>query len=316
MSEILIIKTSSLGDVVHQMPAVTELRQHHRNARVAWVVEEAFAPLVRLHPAVDEVLPVASRRWRHTMLTPGTWGEIGRFATILRARRYDRIVDTQGLVRSALIARMAHGERHGFDAKSVRERGATCCYDVRHAVARDLHAVARNRLLTGLALGYAPQGQPEYGLMRDRLRDRVAGGYGLLLHGTARPEKEWSEASWVALGRALAPRGLPLVLLWGSESERARGARIAEVLPNASLIGRQTLDAVARLVAGATFVIGVDTGLLHLAAALAVPLVAIFVASEPSLTGPIGSGRIAVVGGKGTPPSVEAVVGALDRQLR
>ena len=143
MSDILFIKTSSLGDVVHHMPAVTEARRHRPDAHLAWVVEEAFAPVVRLHPAVDEVIPVASRRWRGTLLRPRTFDEIGRFLGAIRKSRYDHIIDSQGLVRSAMIARLARGRRHGYDTSSIREKLASSLYDVRHAVDRDLHAIER-----------------------------------------------------------------------------------------------------------------------------------------------------------------------------
>jgi lipopolysaccharide heptosyltransferase I len=313
MSDILFIKTSSLGDVIHQMPALTEAQRHRPDARFAWVVEEAFAPLVRLHPAVSEVIPVATRRWRTKVLASSTWREVASFRRALREHSYEDVIDTQGLVRSALIARIARGRRHGYDASSIREPAAAWLYDVQHAVPRDLHAIARNRRLTGLALGYAPAGPLDFGLSREGLAPGSGGPYGLLFHATARAEKEWPEASWVALGRTLAARGVPLVLPWGTPQELARSGRIAAALPNARVPERQPLDRVARLVAGASFVIGADTGLLHLAAAVGVPLVAIFVGSEPSLTGPMGQGPIAVVGGKRELPLVADVTTALER---
>src|SRR5262245_6092332 len=313
MPDILFIKTSSLGDVIHHMPALTEARRRWPDARFDWVVEEAYAPFVRLHPAVSDVIPVASRRWRSRALTPATWREIARFQHALRARRYDAVIDTQGLVRSALIARLARGRRHGYDAASIRERAAAWFYDVRHGVARDFHAIARNRILTGRALGYAPDGGLDFGLARAGLAT-VGNPYGILFHATARAEKEWPEASWIALGRALAARGSALVLPWGTQAERARSSRIAAAVGNAARVpDRQPLDRMARLVAGASFVVGVDTGLLHLAAALGVPLVGIFVGSEPGLTGPMGQGPTAVVVGRHAPPSVADVMAALER---
>jgi heptosyltransferase I len=312
MSDILFIKTSSLGDVIHQMPALTEARQRLRQARFSWVVEEAFAPLVRLHPAVSEVIPVATRRWRQALFSPANWRDMARFTSALRASRYDEVIDTQGLFRSALLARVARGRRHGYDSGSVRERAAVALYDVRHRIPRDLHAIERNRRLTGFALGYQPEGGADFGLDRSRLAP-VSDGYGILLHATARAEKEWPEEHWISLGKALGSRTGSLVLPWGSEIERTRSVRIAAALGNARVPERQSLDRVAALIAGTSFVIGVDTGLLHLAAALGVPLVAIFVGSEPGLTGPIGAGPMTVVGGKGLLPSVEEVIDALTR---
>jgi heptosyltransferase I len=313
MSDILFIKTSSLGDVIHHMPALTEARRHRPQARFSWVVEEAFAPLVGIHPAVSAVIPIASRRWRRTLAAPTTWRDIAGFTRAVRARSYDEVIDTQGLLRSAVVARLAHGRRHGYDASSIREPAAAWFYDVKHRVARDLHAITRNRTLAGLALGYMPDGSTDFGLSRNAIRQTSAAPYGILFHATARAEKEWPEAAWIALGRVLAARGGSLLLPWGTEAEHARSKRIAAQLANARVPERQPLDRMAALVAGASFVIGVDTGLIHLAAALGVPLVAIFTASEPGLTGPMGSGPIAVVGGQHKQPSVADVVGAFEQ---
>jgi heptosyltransferase-1 len=268
--------------------------------------------LVRLHPAVNEVIPVAWRRWRRSLYAPATLGEIASSLGAIRSRRFDDIVDSQGLIRSAAIARLARGRRHGYDAISIREPLAARLYDVRYRVSRSLHAVARNRTLSGLSLGYTPQGAPDYGL--DRARFAATGErYAVLLHATARASKQWAEDHWIALGKALAPRGLNLVLPWGSETEHARSQTLAARIPGARVPERAPLDQVARLIAGAQFVVGVDTGLMHLAAAFGVPLVAIFAGSRPGLTGPTGSGQMAVLGAEGAPPNVDEVVTAVER---
>ena len=306
MADILFIKTSSLGDVIHHMPALTEARAQCPDARFAWLVEEAFAPLVRLHPAVDTVVPVAWRRWRKSLWSPATLTEIASSLRGIRAEHYDEIIDTQGLVRSAGMARLAQGRRHGYDRASIREPLASAFYDVRHSVSRDLHAVERNRILTGRVLGYEPHGAPDFGLDRARLR-RDGLRYAVLLHATARPEKEWPEPNWIALGTSLAAQGYDLVLPWGSNAECVRAERMAAVLPRAQVPERQALDSVAKLMASAELVVGVDTGLMHLAAALGVPLVAIFTGSKPHLTGPVGSGPMAVLGEHGSPPTLDEV---------
>jgi heptosyltransferase-1 len=315
MADILFIKTSSLGDVIHHMPALTEARKRRPDARFAWLVEEAFAPLVALHPAVSEVIPVAWRRWRRSLYAPATLAEVVGSLRTIRARRYDEIVDSQGLLRSGMIARIAHGRRHGYDRSSIREPLASAFYDMRHGVSRALHAVERNRILTGLALGYEPEGAPDFGLDRARLAS-PGHRYAVLLHATARPDKEWPVANWIALGKAFARDEIEFVLPWGTPPERAHSESIAAALPHARVPERAPLDAVARLIAGAQFVVGVDTGLLHLAAALGVPLVAIFAGSKPSLTGPVGSGPLAVLGAAGKPPSVDEVTAAIARIAR
>ncbi len=313
MTGLLFIKTSSLGDVVHQMPAVTDAARNVPGLRMAWVVEEAFAPLARLHPAIAEVIPVATRRWRKQVFQRATWHEVAGFAARLRESDFDKVIDTQGLIRSALMAKLASGERHGYDAQSIREPLAARFYDVTHTVSRALHAVKRNRLLTGLALDYQPQGAVDYGLPRPQRA--AAAPYAVLLHGTSRPAKEWPEADWIALGLALQRRGLDLVLPWGSEAERLRSERLAAAIPNSRVLPRQSLDGTAQVIAGAAIVVGVDTGLLHLAAAYRVPLVAIFISTDPGLTGPVGSGPMTVVGGKAAAPDAPQAIAAAEQLL-
>jgi heptosyltransferase-1 len=246
---------------------------------------------------------------------PSLWREIAEFGRVLRAQRYDAIVDTQGLIRSALIARVARGRRHGYDADSIRERAASLLYDVRHRVSRDQHAIASNRTLTGLALWYVPEGPPDYGLERAVLSAPSPDRYAVLLHATARREKEWPVDHWIALGHSLRARSIRLVLPWGNAREHERSRTIASALLDAKVPELQPLDAVARMLAAASLVVGVDTGLLHLASALTVPLAAIFVGSEPALTAPMGPGPIAVVGGKGEIPGVGDVMAAVERLI-
>ena len=196
MSDILFIKTSSLGDVIHHMPAVTDARRHRPDARIGWVVEEAFAPLVRLHRAVESVIPVASRRWRRAPFSPATWREIGAFKRAMREQTHETVIDAQGLVRSALIARFARGRRHGYDRDSVRERAASWFYDVRHRVDRSLHAITRNRMLTGAVLGYAPR-------RRARFRARPRGADGRRGDARRHPAARDRAAGEGMAGRAL-----------------------------------------------------------------------------------------------------------------
>lgn len=316
MAEILFIKTSSLGDVIHHMPAVTDVRRHLPQARLAWVVEEVYAPLVRLHPAVDEVIPVASRRWRARLHDPAAWREIGAFRRKLRERSYAAVIDTQGLLRTAVLAHSTRGVRHGYDMASIREPLACPFYDIRHRVAWSAHAILRNRTLCGLVLGYQPGPAIEFGLNARHLAASAgpeAADYAVLIHGTAQSAKQWPQTNWLAIARDMAARGLAVALPWGDDAERRRSEALAAALGGRVRVpDRRPLDEVAALIAGAALVVGVDTGLVHLAAALAVPVVAIFLGSEPGLTGPRGTGPIAVVGGKGTTPDAAAVIRAID----
>lgn len=312
MTRILFVKTSSLGDVVHQMPAIVDARAHLPRAHFAWVVEEGFAPLARLHPMVDEVIPVATRRWRSHLFSAATWREIGAFRRRLREGAFDTVVDTQGLIRSGLIVSMASGVKHGYDTASIREPLASRFYDVRHAVSREQHAVARNRALVAKALGSNANMPLDYGLPRTV---SATPPYAVLLHGTSRADKEWPEESWIDVGRALRAKGLGVTLPWGSDTERARSERLAQAIEGSTVPPRTPLDQTAQLIGAARLVVGVDTGLLHLAAALKVPLIGLFVATDPARTGPVGAGAIEVLGGKAMQPSADEVMNAMERVL-
>src|SRR5262245_29342250 len=235
MANILFIKTSSLGDVIHHMPALTEARARLPAVQFAWIVEEAYAPLVRLHPAANTVIPVASRRWRSALLRGETWRQIKEFKKSLVAQSYDEIIDTQGLIRTGLIARWARGRKHGYDSDSIKEPVASWFYNVRHRVDRAQHAIARNRLLTALALGYRSAGAHDYGLDRAKLKS-VQGGrdYGMLLHATARREKEWPVEHWRALAAGLGSK-IDLIVPFGNKTERERSEAIATGIARARI---------------------------------------------------------------------------------
>src|SRR5258705_3477663 len=214
MKRILIVKTSSLGDIVHNLPVASDIRRHFPDARIDSVVEEPYAPLASLHSAIRRVIPIALRRWRRRPLGRATWKEIGEFRRLVQTERYDAVVDTQGLVKSALIARAAMGVRHGFDSASAREPFAARFYDVAHHVARAQHAVSRNRALGAAALGYRVEHPVEYGLVVSRSVTPPAPPYAVLLHGSSRRDKLWSEAAWTELGRALAAPGIASCMPW------------------------------------------------------------------------------------------------------
>jgi heptosyltransferase-1 len=231
----------------------------------------------------------------------------------MRTQPHGTVIDAQGLVRSAVIARFARGRRHGYDRDSVREWPARFFYDAHYNVDRTLHAIARNRMLTAQALGYAADGPLDFGLDRAALAGGATSRDAILLHATARPEKEWPVANWIALGQSLAAQGYTVVLPWGTDAERRRSNEIAAAVPNACVPELRPLDDVASMIARAAFVVGVDTGLLHLAAALGVPLVALFLETEPGQHGPLGAGKIEIVGARGQVPSVGDVQAAVEQ---
>ena len=308
---ILLVKTTSMGDVIHNLPVASDIRRVFPDAEIDWVVEESFAEIPHLHPAVRRVFPVAVRRWRKSILSPATWSEIGAYRRAVGVDFYTCVIDTQGLVKSALLAQAARGPKCGQDAASAREPLAAHGYDRRYAIPRAQNAVQRNRQLAAAALGYTLDAMPlDYGIVAPPLQADwlETGDYAVLLTATSRADKEWPEADWHALGAALNATGLRCVLPGGSAAERARAARIADTLGPAVAAPPLNLADLAGLMAGARLVVGVDTGLVHLAAALRRPTLALYCGSDPALTGVLGVAEFINLGGSGAPPAVADVV--------
>ena len=314
---ILLVKTSSLGDVLHNLPVVSDIARHYPNAQIDWLVEENFAALPRLHPAVRNVIPVAIRRWRSKLLSTDTWREITAFRNTLATQHYDIAIDAQGLLKSALLMRGARGLRCGFDRHSAREPLAASLYQRTFPVATGQHAVERNRQLAAQVFGYTPEERADYGIQPPAIVRPAwleeEGVYAVLLHATSRADKLWNEANWIALGRYLHEKHIRCILPWGSEAEQARSLRLAGAIPDAVTPPRLNLNEAAALLGGAKAVIGVDTGLAHLAAALGVPTVGIYTATDPALTGLYAGRRAVNLGNIHRAPDAAAVIAALQQ---
>ncbi|HLP97524.1 MAG TPA: lipopolysaccharide heptosyltransferase I [Sideroxyarcus sp.] len=307
-TNIVLIKTSSLGDVLHNLPVVSDICMHFPDAHIDWVVEENFAALPALHPKVKHVVPVAMRRWRKSWWA--SRNEIRSACRELQARHYDLALDTQGLLKSALITSCTRTKRCGYDWGSAREPLASWFYDCTFAVDKAQHAVERNRQLAAATLGYAVAGTPDYGILPpDTALPWLPGTpYVVLLHATSRDDKLWDEQNWIALGNHLHRSNLCAVLTWGNEREKARAERLCAAIPAAVCAPRLHLDEAAALLGKARAVVGVDTGLSHLAAALDVPTIGIYTATDPGLTGLYAGARAVNLGGKDAAPTVDAVI--------
>ncbi|WP_313643833.1 lipopolysaccharide heptosyltransferase I [Pseudomonas sp.] len=290
---VLIIKTSSLGDVIHTLPALTDAAHAVPGIRFDWVVEEGFAEIPGWHPAVDRVIPVAIRRWRKNLWQTLKSGEWKAFKQRVRERRYDLVIDAQGLVKSAWLTRYVKAPVAGLDRYSAREGWASRFYDRRLSVATRQHAVERVRQLFAMALAYdLPEGVGHYGLDLERLQLPPAAPYVVFLHGTTWATKHWPEAYWRELAERMGRRQLQVRLPWGNPAEKARAERIAQGLNNCQVLPKLNLVGVARVLAAAKACVAVDTGLGHLAAALDVPTISLFGPTNPGLTGAYGRTQV------------------------
>jgi heptosyltransferase-1 len=317
MTSALIVRPSSLGDIVHALPIVHDLSRHSPGIAIDWVAEESFAGLVRLNAGVRRVVPVALRRWRHQLGRRATWREFATFRRLLTAQRYTAVIDLQEQVKGAFIAWLAHGPVHGPDRASIREPVATLAYRHAHRVNPEQHLIDRCRALAGRAFGYTPDGAPHFGLAPPPLRDALTGRYAVFLHATSRTDKLWPERYWRTLIERVARSGLSVVLPWGSEAEAARSKSLAARIEGTFVPPLRSLPQLAALLAHAKVVCGVDTGLVHLAAALGVPTIALFVATDPHLAG-VGraSTRALDLGGIGEIPSPDEVIAAVGKLMR
>ncbi|EKJ8219711.1 lipopolysaccharide heptosyltransferase RfaC [Citrobacter sedlakii] len=294
---VLIVKTSSMGDVLHTLPALTDAQQAIPGIQFDWVVEEGFAQIPSWHSAVNRVIPVAIRRWRKAWFSASVKAERNAFREAVQAERYDAIIDAQGLVKSAaLVTRLAHGVKHGMDWQSAREPLAALFYHRRHHIARQQHAVERTRELFAKSLNYSkPSSQGDYAIARHFLTSEqdTAQPYAVFLHATTRDDKHWPEANWRALIGLLADNDISIKLPWGAPHEEARARRLAEGFAHVEVLPRMSLEEVARVLAGAKYVVSVDTGLSHLTAALDRPNITLYGPTDPGLIGGYGKNQIA-----------------------
>ncbi len=293
---VLIIKTSSLGDVIHTLPALTDALHACPTIQFDWVLEESFQEIPKWHPAVDRVLPVALRRFRKHKWKMLRKGELIQSLQAIREKKYDMVIDAQGLLKSAALTMLSRSPlKAGFSWRSARESLSSLFYK-KHAIASwDTHAVLRNRILFANSLGYVvPKDAVDYGIDCQRLPTvSLEGPYCVFLHGTTWATKHWPEIYWQQLAQKVAEAGFKIQLLWGTEIELARAKKIAAVTDKAFVVATKlSLVEVAAVLASARGIVTVDTGLGHLAAAVGVPTVSLYGPTDPGLSGTYGQQQL------------------------
>jgi heptosyltransferase I len=320
---ILLVKMSSMGDIIHNMPLVHDIKQHYPEAIIDWVVEESFVELARLNPLVNQVISVGMRRWKNALFSKKTWYEFVKFKNYLQQTHYDAILDTQGLIKSAVISELAHGISYGQNIRTARESLAGRLVNQPLDIPRNLHAIVRNRLVGSLALNYSINESPvAYDLLFNidndpYLTTLLPKNCIMLFHSTARAAKHWPNEYWIALGKHLNSQGYALALPWGSLPEKNRAEHIATSLNNAVVLPKLSIIQLASLMRLTKACVGLDTGLTHIAVALNIPTLAIFTDTHIWQAGSMPSlqGNAVTIGGKPSLPTVKETIGAFNQLI-
>ena len=291
---VLVVKLSSLGDVVHTLPAAMDIQANFPDAQIDWVVEPSFAPIVKACSAVHRVIACDLRYWRKNIWAPETRIQWRAFLTELQQQRYDAIIDLQGLTKSALVTWLARtsakGKRYAMANAtdgSAYERPTRWVADVAIDLEQHTHAMTRGRVVCASALKYEVPSILGYGL---NIEQSIHNGKKtvVFVHGTSRADKEWPLANWHELGLRLSNAGYQIVLPHGNEEERLRSVAMAEMIPKAIVWPRMTIDKLMQAMSSTAGVIGVDSGLSHIAVALNLPHVQIYNFATAWRTGPVG----------------------------
>ncbi|WP_296650610.1 lipopolysaccharide heptosyltransferase I [Paraburkholderia sp.] len=316
MKRILVVKVTSLGDIVEALPVIADIHRAFPGVKVDWAADEAFVDIVRWNAGVDRVLYAPLRRFKKTR----RWSDFKAIlASIgeLRAERYDVIIDIHGVYKSAIIAWLARSKRRfGYLGKDLGERGAAFAYNGRFGPRPACDAWTGMRVSAGEALGYTVDTPPEFNMRIPRLGDALPAPESptaMIFHATSKDEKKWPVAHWGELCLALQARGLRIELPWGSEVERATAVEIAALVPGAVVLPQLTVRQVAQRIEEAALVVGTDTGFVHLSHALIRPTVMIFVTTSSEHTGVRAPGRSISIGDGFHVPPVKVALDAVDQ---
>ena len=336
---ILIIKLSSLGDVLHNLPVVWDLRAQHPEAQIDWVVEEGYVHLLQpllTRPGfkgIDRIIPIAMRRWKKSLFNKKTRMELRAFLMNLRSIRYDMMVETQGLLKAALVTRLAkrsHGSVIAGLANATEDSGyepvSRWFYTQCVTVPKQCHAVDRSRLVAAAAMNVIqpdmhtvpPQFYPQAFVEQlaqksSEISAEFTQPYVLFFHATARAAKQWDESHWVEVGKFIAAQGKRVILPWGNAKEKQVSQRLCSKIPGSVVPDAFSLEQAFSIVAGAEMTIGVDTGLTHLSAIMYKPTLEIYCDSPRWKTEGFWSARIKNLGDTASPPDVMQVLGAIQQ---
>lgn len=310
--KILLIKLSSLGDIIHSLPAINDMAKHSPQGELHWLVEEDFTALAKLHPFVKKIHPMHLRRLKKQKKIGAMISHIKQIRHMLKQENYDIIIDAQGLIKSAIFGKGLTNNFFGYDKKSARDSTASYFYPQKISVSKDLHALERTRQLCAKALQYSIKNEPfHYGLNKQDYQKKgqdilaqhhIEGHFVFFFHGTTWPTKHWPLDYWFELAQKLKNKDLKAVLTYGNEMEKNRAYKLAEMSDNIYILPKLALLDVMAVMALAHQFVAVDTGLGHLAAALDLQGVAIYGPTNPKKVGILGQHQISLWGHKAGEP--------------
>ncbi|HZZ11727.1 MAG TPA: lipopolysaccharide heptosyltransferase I [Paraburkholderia sp.] len=319
MKRILIVKVTSLGDIVHGQPLVADLRRAFPGIKVDWAADAAFADILRWNPGIDRVLCAPLRGFKKQRSLAGL-KSIAASIGELRREKYDAVIDVHGVYKSAIISFLARSRRrYGYRNADLGETGAAFAYNRRFGPRPNLNAWDGLRKTVSETFGYTIDEAPQFGLRVPAapLSPEAAARapFALLFHATSSAEKKWPVGHWHAIGHRLNSLGISPLLPWGSEAEHVDAVAIAAGIPGAIVLPRLSVQAVAQHIEMSTLIVGTDTGFVHLASALGKPTVMIFTATSRRHFGIDVPGLSVSTGDEGRPASIDEVQDAIDLVL-
>jgi heptosyltransferase-1 len=288
-----------MGDLVQTLPAITDAKRARPEITFDWVVDESFADVPRMHSAVERVIPTAFKRYGRGWRKAFASGEIPAFLRELRGAKYDLIVDVQGEFKSALAALLAKGSRAGYVGRDVHEWGAHLTYARRYRAAKGQHSLVRMRQLLASVLDYEYDDSIiDYGIDHSSLPEIEIGiptPYLVFVHSTSWTAKNWPLDHWRRLIRLARDAGYTIVIPWGSEAEREKSLDLAGGDSGVVVLPPMSIAQKASIISRAKGTVGLDTGLSHISAALGVPSVTVYGATDPALVGALGANQVHLV---------------------
>ena len=316
MVRILIIKTSSLGDIVHCLPVINDIKYFVPESSIDWLVEECFADVPRLHPGVDSVITISLRTWKKNLRKKSTWIGLYKSIKAIRENHYDIIIDFQGLLKSAFFTLFTRGDIHGFDKTSIREGAASYFYKFTHTVSKQIHAVVRNRELASKCFQYELLDQSaHFGLEIHNINNfNLSERYVVLIHGSSKKSKQWPKEHWLKVIQFFNVLGLRVLLPWGNLEEYHFSKALRKASTNSLVLPKMNISDLANVISGAKCIIGVDSGLTHLGNAVGIPTIGLYMDSNPYLTGVYPNIKVPSVnqGEIGVTPTPESTISQIE----